>query len=128
MMAAVYKHHEAGGSERGSAMIEAALVFSMLLTIMMGLVALGRDLLAYHFVSYAAREATRYAEVHGSDSRSPATPESIEAFVKRLAMGVDPSSIHVITEWKPDNAPGSVVRVQVKASGLAAASEVTVLH
>jgi Flp pilus assembly protein TadG len=114
--------------EQGSVMIEAALVFSLLLTIMVGLADFGRYLLAYHFVAFAAHEATRYAEVHGSTSKQPATAESIEAYVKRMAMGVDPASLRVRTAWTPNNDPGGTVRVEVAVGGLTGRSEMVVLH
>jgi Flp pilus assembly protein TadG len=109
-------------------MIESALIFSLLLTIIVGVLNFGQQLLAYHFVAYAAREATRYASVRGRLSASPATPDSIEKFVKQIAMGVDPASIHVKTVWTPDNEPGAVVKIEVRAGEMVAASQVSVLH
>jgi Flp pilus assembly protein TadG len=114
--------------ERGSAMIEAAFILSLLLAITAGLAETGRRMLAYHFVSHAAREATRFAEVRGATSRQPATPAAIEAYVKRIAIGVDPGEIRVETRWTPDNSPGGTVRVKVAVGGLQSTSEVVVLH
>ena len=115
-------------NQRGSSMIEAALVFSLLMAIILGVFNIGQRLLAYHFVAYAAREATRYASVRGRLSPKPATPDSIERYVRQLAMGVDPASIHVLTKWTPDNAPGATVRIEVQAGDLKAASQVSVLN
>jgi Flp pilus assembly protein TadG len=53
-------------SEQGSAMVEFALVLTILLTLMFGVMDFSRALYAYHFLSNAAREATRYASVRGS--------------------------------------------------------------
>lgn len=115
-------------TQRGSVLIESALVLSLLLALLVGMTELGRRLLAYNFVTYAAREATRYAEVHGAASPNPATAAAVERYVKGLAMGVDARELRVKTEWRPDNQVGSKVRVEVAAAGLSATSEVTVLH
>jgi len=114
--------------EQGSAMIETAVILSLLMTILLGLVGLGRYLLAYNFVSYAAREATRYAQVHGASSKAPATGPQIESYVKTLAMGVNPVDIHVSSRWIPDNQPGGVVKVEVAVGDLKGASEVKILR
>ena len=114
---------------RGSTLIEAAFVFPMLLAILLGLMDFTRYLFAYQFVSYAAREATRFAQVRGADSKTPATPESVDAYVRGLAMGVDPQAIRVRTAWTPDNTPGAKVRVEVSVGDRASSvSEVVVLH
>lgn len=113
---------------RGSVLIEGALVLAVLLAVACGLVEAGRYLLAWNFVSFAAREATRYAEVHGASSRRPATPQDVERFVIGRAIGVDPSLIRVKTEWLPDSNPGSKVRVEVRVGDLAGTSESTVLN
>ena len=55
-----------GSSERGSEIVEFAIVIAVLCTLMFGIMDFSRALFAYHWVSYAAREATRYASVHGS--------------------------------------------------------------
>lgn len=114
--------------ERGSAMIEAALTFSMLIAMVLGLIHTGFKMMEYHFAAYASREATRYASVHSGQSAHPATAESVEHYVKQLAMGVDASAIRVTTQWTPDNSPGSTVRVDVQAGDSEAASQVVVLH
>ena len=89
---------------------------------------MSRYLLASSFVSYASKEATRYAEVHGADSQSPATPESVADHVKGLAMGVSPDDVRVTTVWTPDNRPGSKVHVEVTVGELKSTSEVAVLR
>lgn len=114
--------------QRGSAMIEAALIFPVLITMVFGLVQFGQYLLAYNFVAYAAREATRYASVHGKDSAKPATAESIEQYVRNLAMGVDPARVRVTSAWTPDHAAGATLRVEVAVGDVKAASQVVVIH
>ena len=67
----------------------------------------------YNFVSFAAREATRYAAVRGSSSGSAASTTDISNFVIAQSKGLNGSKIAVSTTWSPDNSPGSTVRVQV---------------
>jgi hypothetical protein len=68
----------------------------------------------YNFVSFAAREATRYAAVRGSSSASPASTTDVTNFVVAEANGLDTSKITVSTTWSPDNKPGSAVQVEVR--------------
>jgi hypothetical protein len=53
-------------NQRGSALVEQALVLTILLAVIFGIIDSGRALYTYHFVSQAAREATRWASVRGS--------------------------------------------------------------
>ena len=72
---------------------------------------------AYNFVTYAARDAARYAMVHGATSPSPASSDDIKKFVIAEAQGIDtsPLKLTVTTTWTPPNNknPGSVVNVTV---------------
>ena len=77
--------------EGGSTLVEFAFVFMLLITMVLGIVDFSRALYAYHFVSGAARSATRWAAVNGStcvdDSScaSPAGPADVQNYVKQLA-------------------------------------------
>jgi Flp pilus assembly protein TadG len=104
--------------ERGSVMIESAAIFSLLLTILIGLVTFGQYLLAFNFVAYAAREGTRFAQV-----RPNVTEAEIEAYVRRLAMGVNPSAIRVTATRTP-----SAVRLEVSVGDLKSTSEARLLQ
>jgi len=54
-------------SEKGSAtMVEFAIVSLVSLTFLLGILDFSRAVYGYHFISDAAREATRYAAVRGS--------------------------------------------------------------
>jgi len=46
--------------------MEFAIVLTALFTLIFGIMDFSRAMFAYHWVSYAARAATRYASVHGS--------------------------------------------------------------
>lgn len=118
-------------NERGSTLLEFALVFILLMTMLLGIAGFGHALYAYHFVSNVARDATRWASVNGStcagDSScaAPASPSDIDAFVKNLAPpGITPANITTTVTYPvvaggpaicatTDNAPGCTVDVQV---------------
>ena len=94
--------------EEGIALIEAALTAVVLLTMIFGLLQISWALYAYHFVSDAAREGSRYAIVRGSDSctNTPnltncnATADEIKTWVKGLGYpGIDSSKMSVTTTW-----------------------------
>ncbi len=112
--------------QRGSALVEQALVIAMLLSVMFGIIDCARALYTYHFVANAAREATRWASVRGSSCNASLTgcqanPINVGAYVKNVSgMGLDPSLITATPSWPSatpgcatKNNPGCVVQVQV---------------
>ena len=60
-----------GGSEKGQALIEFALVLPVLLMLILGLFDLARAVEEENTLAFAAREGTRYAIVHGSNATVP---------------------------------------------------------
>ena len=62
----VRRHVRRALNERGSALWEFAFVLTVMLTLIFGVMEFSQVMYAYHFVSNAAREATRYASVRGS--------------------------------------------------------------
>ena len=114
-------------SERGSNLVEYGIVLIVMLTMIFGLIDFGRAMYAYHFVSEAAREGTRYAMVRGSLCQNltgcDATPSDIQAYLQNVPAGIDASQLTVTSAWNPDNsphcpgpainAPGCIVQVQV---------------
>jgi len=88
-------------------MLEFALVVIFLLTMLFGVMDFGRALYTYHFVSNAARSATRWAMVNGHDcaldstcngtapmNNGPATVADVQNYVKGLTPpGIDPNQI-----------------------------------
>ena len=58
-------------SSRGQTMVEFALVVPILMFLLTGFFDLGRVVLAHDALSHAAREAARYAIVHGGSSANP---------------------------------------------------------
>ncbi len=125
--------------ERGSSLVEYALVFLLLMTMLLGIAEFSRALYAYHFASNAAREAARYASVRGSTCSNdgscsavnsasgtpgPTTPADIQAFVQNVPLGIDPTQVTSAAAWPvlanspticntTANAPGCTVQVQV---------------
>jgi Flp pilus assembly protein TadG len=119
---------------QGNAMTEFALILPFVLACIFGVIEFGRALYTYHFVSNAAREATRWASVRGQTcdstvytSACPAGPSDIQDFVSSIAPpGIDknPSTLRVDAEWvippgktntcgKAPKNPGCAVQVQV---------------
>lgn len=102
--------------EKGSTLVEFALVIILLLTMFFGIAGFGHALYAYHFVSNVAREAARWAIVNGStctgDSSctAPATPADIDTYVKNHAPGgIDTSKISTVVTFNPPGSNGPVV-------------------
>lgn len=119
---------------QGNALTEFALILPVVVACIFGVIEFGRALYTYHFVSNAAREATRWASVRGQScdatvytSACPAGQSDIQDFVAGIAPpGIDksPSTLVVAAEWVvppgksnscnkfPKN-PGCAVQVQV---------------
>src|SRR5580704_5360589 len=101
----------------GQAATELAIGVVGLLTLLFVITDFGRAVYAYNFISYSAREATRYAAVHGSTSPSPvssANEDPVKNVVVNEAKGLDSTALTVTPTWSPDNKPGSIVKVQVQ--------------
>jgi Flp pilus assembly protein TadG len=60
--------------ERGSALAETAIVMTVLLMLMFGIIDFGRALYTYSFVAQLAREGARWAIVRGKDCTLLTTP------------------------------------------------------
>ena len=117
---------------RGSTLTEFAFILPLLATIIFGLIDFGRALYAYHFVSDAAREASRWASVRGRQCASglsgrPASQEDVQEYVTSIVppgINSSPQALSVTAAWvaPPGNAgtcqafpknPGCAVQVQV---------------
>jgi hypothetical protein len=95
--------------QRGNTLTEFALILPFLLAGMFGVIEFGRALYTYHFVSDAAREASRWASVRGRSSckvygsvACPAGPADVQDYVTSITPpGVDksPARLLVDTEW-----------------------------
>lgn len=113
--------------------MEMALSMIILLTLLFGLIELCLALYAYHYVSDAAREGSRYAIVHGSTcsvsgNSCTVTSGQIQTYVQNLGYpGINPSNMTVTTTWgsypaggtcyAPGcNGPGDLVTVMAQYS------------
>lgn len=102
--------------QRAQSMVEFAIVATVALTLIFGIIQAALALYAYSFVSYGARAGVRYAMVHGNKSGTPATAASVQSYVQSLAVALNTSSLTVTTTWSPNENPGSTVTVQVSYS------------
>lgn len=104
--------------ERGQVFLEFALIVPAFLVLLFSIMWLSLAVYAYNYVGYAAREGSRYAAVHGTDSKQPVTTASaVTAFVQNETTGLDTSKLTVSTTWTPSatpGKPGSTVQVQVQ--------------
>jgi Flp pilus assembly protein TadG len=112
------------GFSRGQAFAEFAFVAIPCLLLLFGVISFGYAVYTYSFVSNAARDAVRYAIVHGSESLDPATASDIQSFVTNELHGLSTNQLTVSTCWNPqdgncpgpsggNNNPGNVVSVTV---------------
>ena len=114
--------------QSGATLVEQALVLPSILALFFGIVDMGRALYSYSYVSYIAREATRWASVRSTNLNGPPAPiraSDVTTYVKNVSgMGLDASQITANTVWiAPANnsplcatvqeKPGCVVQVTV---------------
>lgn len=110
----------------GVSLVEQALTITFLCALLFGIVDCGRMLYAYHFVSSAARDASRWASVRSADSGlGTADSATVQALVRPPAgMGLDPAQVSTIISWAqpPNGSPrctlnpkktGCIVSVEV---------------
>jgi Flp pilus assembly protein TadG len=87
-------------------MVEQALILPVLLALMFGVIDMSRALYTYHFVSYIAREATRWASVRSNGSMNGTSQNNVQGYVSNVAgMALDPAAITSTTNYiSPPNA------------------------
>jgi len=115
-------------AERGSVLVEFAVVFIVAMTFLFGILDFSRFVYVYHFVSGAAREGARYAIVRGSTYGSAAcastttfacnaTAANVTSFVQAITPpGISTSSLTVTTTW-PGTAPSGAATACSAGSG-----------
>jgi Flp pilus assembly protein TadG len=84
-------------SERGTALVEFALVSTAALTIILGILDFGRALYSFHLVSEVARQGARHAIVNGVASCAGGTPDPLQSWVSSQAPLVGSGSLTVTT-------------------------------
>lgn len=126
------QHPRTGGMrQRGSTLVEQAIILPVLLAVFFGVIDMSRALYSYHYVSYIAREATRWASVRSNGSMNGTSQNNVQGFVSNVAgMALDPSAITSTTNYiappngsplcpagvaggPANNKPGCIVQVTV---------------
>jgi Flp pilus assembly protein TadG len=106
----------AGGREaRGQTMVEFAMVVSVFLLLLFGIMQMALTIYNYNTVCSAAREAVRYAIVRSPTSANPATTAQIQQIAINTAVGLNTSQLTITVSWPADaNLPSqSDARVKV---------------
>ena len=103
---------------RGQTYAEFAFIVPCFLLLLFSIMWLSIAVYAYNYVSYGAREGSRYAAVHGTDSKQPVTTAAaVTTFVQNRTPGLNTSNLTVSTTWTPTatpGKPGGTVQVQVQ--------------
>jgi Flp pilus assembly protein TadG len=96
-------------------MVEAALVTTVFLYLLVAIMDFGRLGFAYNSITYAAHRAARFAATSGSASGHPTNQPGILANVQSNVVALDTSSptMQVNVLWISNNNPGSQVQVTV---------------
>jgi Flp pilus assembly protein TadG len=104
---------------RGATMVEMAIVCSVFMMLLMGVMEFGRAMWAREVITSAAREGARYAVVHGANSANPSGPgqndPKVDAQVRRHCYGLDGSRLTITSSWplgRNDNS--STVKIEVR--------------
>ena len=100
-------------AQRGSTLVESAVVATVFLLLLVGIMEFGRLGFAYNEVSFAAQRAARYAAVRGNSSGHAASAADVQNAALVYTGALDNSQVVVTTTWTPDNHPGSTVQVKV---------------
>lgn len=94
--------------DEGETLVEMAISTAIVMMLLFGVFDFSAYFYTYHFVSDAAREATRYAIVRGNmcktqtpnQTNCAATGDQIQAYVDGLGYpGIDPSRMSVTSTW-----------------------------
>ena len=109
----VHVRHRIHGRQRGSAVVELAILAPLLFLVTIGAFELGRGMWVKHTLSHVASEAARYAAVRSVTSDDPATESKVATRVKSQAVGINPDDLVVQTAWTPGNTVGGTVQVRV---------------
>ena len=99
-------------TRRGSTLVESAVVATVFLMLLAGVMEFGRLGFAYNCVSFAAQRAARFASVRGSSSGHAALASDVASAAKGYAL-LNAAQMTVATTWLPNNQPGSTVQVIV---------------
>jgi Flp pilus assembly protein TadG len=116
--------------QKGTALVEGTLCLLAFLMLTFGALDFGMAVYASNFCYYAARDASRWATVHGANSATSnncsgnpgiaggcaANSTDVANYVSAMAVALDPSQLIVTTTWTPNTSPGAEVNVTVAYS------------
>lgn len=94
---------------RGAALVEFAIVAPLTFLLVLGLIIGGLGVFRYQQMAHLAREASRWAAVHGAqyaaDTGKPAatTSDVCQQVVAHYAAALDPSKLNCSVVWNTDN-------------------------
>lgn len=117
----------ASGRRRGAALVEGAVVVSVTLVLLFGMLDLGLAVLRHNCLCEAARRTARRAAVHGAKAPpeqsvwgpaqyvgTAADATEMAAVVRTALVTMEPSQVALIADWPDDsNHPGGTVRVEL---------------
>ena len=131
---------------RGNSMLEFVFVGIPLMFVLISVVEMARGMWIYHTLAYAVKEGTRYAIVHGQNSPTPASYQSVCAAIVNAGPGLMANQLSLTftslsgsvgpymadscpaTQWPPgggstfDNQPGQVISIAADYPFLSAIS------
>jgi Flp pilus assembly protein TadG len=100
--------------EHGAALVETAIVLSLFVALVFGIIEFGYAWYVRNSIATAAREGARWAIVRGSQSGRAANATAIAAHVETLIPFRQPGAVSVtVTPPGGPGAPGTVVQVVV---------------
>lgn len=96
----------------GSAMVEGALIMTVVVFFICGIVDFARLVFSYNSLAFAVHQSARYAAVHGSSSKNPADTAKIDSIIKATMFGTPSATLSTVVTWTPNKDPGAKVTVQ----------------
>ena len=94
-------------------MIEMALILPVYFILVAGTVQICFVLFGYCNATYACRQASRFAAVHGTGSTYQCTSADLQTIANQYLWGAPAGHVAVTSSWSPDNNPGSTVTVKI---------------
>jgi Flp pilus assembly protein TadG len=98
------RHRWVRQRRQGAVLVEGAIVYPVFLMLVFMLIIGGMGVFRYQQVACLAREAARYAAVHGSGWHKETgqvcpTSSAIQTAVLPLAVGMDPNNLSMQVQW-----------------------------
>ena len=99
--------------QRGTAMMEMALILPIYFLMVYGVFLMCFVLFGYCNATYASRIAARYGALHGTGSTYQCTGTDLQNLAKQFLWGAPTNGTTITPTWSPDNNPGSTVTVKI---------------